>query len=95
MTRDSLVAINITQFDKLLNNSTVPLLFYWNGESDIISSLKEDESFVSFIKERCMNIDNYTKCKISYFFFKYNEDNEEYNQQIDDIQDVYSRLSVL
>ena len=89
MTRDSLVAINITQFDKLLNNSTVPLLFYWNGESDIISSLKEDESFISFIKERCMNIDNYTKCKISYFFFKYNEDNEEYNQQIDDIQDVF------
>ena len=38
---------------------------------------------------RCMNIDNYTKCKISYFFFKYNEDNEEYNQQIDDIQDVF------
>ena len=71
MTRDSLVAINITQFDKLLNNSTVPLLFYWNGESDIINSLKEDESFISFIKERCMNIENYTKCKISYFFFKY------------------------
>ena len=89
MTRDSLVAINITQFDKLLNNSTVPLLFYWNGESDIINSLKEDESFISFIKERCMNIDNYTKCKISYFFFKYNEDNEEYNQQIDDIQDIF------
>ena len=51
MTRDSLVAINITQFDKLLNNSTVPLLFYWNGESDIINSLKEDELFISFIKE--------------------------------------------
>lgn len=89
MIRDSLVAINITQSDKILNNSSVPLLFYWNGEQDIISSLKQDDAFFSFIKEKCMNIDNYVKCQISYFYFKYNNDEEEYNQQIDDIQDVF------
>ena len=44
MIRDSLVAINITQSDKILNNSSVPLLFYWNGEQDIISSLKQDDA---------------------------------------------------
>ena len=69
MIRDSLVAINITQSDKILNNSSVPLLFYWNGEQDIISSLKQDDAFFSFIKEKCMNIDNYVKCRISYFYF--------------------------
>ena len=89
MIRDSLVAINITQSDKILNNSSVPLLFYWNGEQDIISSLKQDDAFFSFIKEKCMSIDNYVKCRISYFYFKYNNDEEEYNQQIDDIQDVF------
>lgn len=91
MIRDSLVAINITQFDKLLNNSTVPILFYWNGEGDIIDAITQNESFMNYIKERCMTINNYTKSKMSYFFFKYDsEDKEQYSENVSNIQDVFA-----
>jgi len=90
MTRDSLVAINITQTDKLLNLTTVPFLFYWDGEDNIETALTHDEKFLNFIKERCMNISLYVKCKLSYFYFKYVSDKEEYNQQIVDLQDVFT-----
>jgi len=88
MIRDSLVAINITQDDKLLHNEPVPLLFYWNGENDVIDELKKDGAFINFIKEKCMNTNNYSTCKISYFFFKYCDDHEEYSQNIEYIQNI-------
>lgn len=90
MLRDSLVAINVTQIDKLLNSSTVPFLFYWNGEDNIDTALVNDENFLSFVKEKCMNINSYTSCKLSYFYFKYVDNKEEYNQQIVDLQDVFT-----
>ena len=45
--RDSLVAINIINDDKLLNinGNGVPLLFYWDGEDDVLDSIFEIDIF--------------------------------------------------
>ena len=47
MIHDSLVTLNIFDIDnKLLNKTTSPLLYYWNGESDILNDFRKDEQFV-------------------------------------------------
>ena len=41
MIHDSLVTLNIFDIDnRILNKSTAPLLYYWNGETDIINDLQ-------------------------------------------------------
>lgn len=95
MTRDSLVAINIIQnIDNqniLLQQNTVPMLFYWNGEGTIQDSLVKDKNFVNIIIELCVNSDKYTSSSISYFYFSYDEnDSEKYQEANYNIQDLFS-----
>ena len=95
MTRDSLVAINIIQNvdnqNILLQQNTVPMLFYWNGEGTIQDSLVKDKNFVNRIIELCVNSDKYTSSSISYFYFTYDEnDSEKYQEANYNIQDLFS-----
>lgn len=82
MINDSLVAINVydNSTDKLLNKvKGIPLLFYWNGEGELINIILNNKQF----KENYLTFNNYKdylNCCIGYFFFKFNEENgsEEY-----------------
>ena len=91
MGNDSFASINLYKCEdnkkELLSNG-VPLLFYWNGEDDsIVNSLVEDLEFYSLINDKCLNIDNYSNSKISFFMFKINGENYEDNTL--DVQDIF------
>jgi hypothetical protein len=90
MERDSLVAINITNNEnKLLNKTSMPMLFYWNGESDVLDDLSKDENLIEYTKNLITNPADYLNIFVSYFYFKYNENNEEdYSDNTLQIQDL-------
>lgn len=91
MTRDSLVAINIVDKDDVLHNPTsVPILFYWNGEDKLEDHLVENKEFKNFIAEETFTAHYYTKTSINFFFFTYDEQGEEkYTENKLDIQDLF------
>ena len=76
--KDSLVALNITSNDKLLNKNNVPILFYWNGESTLINAIYNDINFKSLLYNTVMNYDNYANAKLSFFY--YEGENENYTE---------------
>lgn len=68
----SLVSINIVDNNrKLYNPSTVPILYYYNGNSESLSdSIKNDIGFTKFLYEsKLFSTDLYTKTNLSYFYF--------------------------
>ena len=53
--KESFVAINIIKNENLLlNDGGYPIIFYWDGESDIIEDIKSNENFKRLIKENCL-----------------------------------------
>ena len=85
--KDSLVAINITIDNRILNKNNVPILFYWNGEgTSLIRSIYEDPSFKSLLCNLVINYDNYADAKLSFFYFLYENDNEKYIEDFSIIQ---------
>lgn len=86
MKNDSLVAINLTYNNKLLNPSNVPILFYWDGNGNLINEIIKDESFLSLIIKKCFNLEMYTNSILSYFYFK--DENETYTEHEINIQDI-------
>lgn len=94
---DSLVAINLIGPNNILLNSNngVPFLYYWDGKFDVIESLKEDKYFLLLIKDKCINLDNYTKSKISFFYFMYDDnDKEVYKENIAYVQNIFNLESI-
>ena len=78
MDRDSLVAINIVNSNNnILNKTTVPMLYYWNGESDIMDDLANDNELIDYVKTLISEPTDYLNIFISYFYFRYNDNNEE------------------
>lgn len=97
MERDSLVAINILDINNILlnnqltsNNSSAPLLYYWNGETDVINDLQNSESLC----KRCSSLfinnpEDYLTISLSLFYFKYDENGEEQYEDVHkNIQDI-------
>lgn len=89
--RDSLVAFNIAHENVLLQNSAVPFLFYWNGENSIEDEMKKDDQFYELLQDKCFNATDYTKTKISCFYFVYDEetDEEKYQEYKINVQDIF------
>ena len=78
--KDSLVALNITLDRGLLNKTDVPILFYWDGESDVMESILTDPGFNSLLKDTVMNPKAYPNAKISIFYFTYDGQKEQYDE---------------
>ena len=90
--KDSLVAINITINDKILNKNNVPILFYWDGEgSSLTQAIYEDPSFRSLLFNTIINYDNYADAKLSFFYFLYENNEEKY---IEDFSIVQNNLKL-
>ena len=90
MIHDSLVTLNIFDIDnKILNKSTAPLLYYWNGETDILDDLRKDEHFLKANEPLFISPEKYIEIMVSYVYFKYNEDGEEtFEENTINIQDI-------
>ena len=88
--KDSLVAINILVNDNtILNKNGVPLLFYWDGNSDaLINDIYNNEDFKSLIYNSVINVKNYANTKLALFYFTYENEEEKYHEEISNIQNV-------
>lgn len=81
MKNDSLISINIynKETKELYNNDGVPILYYWNGEGDLLQSILDDKQFRDKYVNKINSIDIYNNIKMSYFYFCYDEEgNEKY-----------------
>lgn len=87
MNNISLVSINIIQKEnkQLLNKTNgVPILYYWDGNGDLLESIINNEDFKHKHFEN-LNYDNYINLSIAYFYFTL--DNEEYIDNIVNLKD--------
>lgn len=87
------VAINILKKTDdgsvVMNKRGMPILFYWDGETDVLEDMQSKEEFVSLLKNMT-NITNYTSISIAYLYFMEDADNEfkeVYNDKVIDLQD--------
>lgn len=63
------VAINIVSSSNTIENSNSwPIIFYWDGESDIITDMKSNEKFMTIIQDNCLNETEYDSAKISMIY---------------------------
>lgn len=93
----ALVAVNLyynENQDKsiILNNKNIPLLYYWNinENENLINSLITDEKIFIFLKEKIKNLDIYSKSKISYIYYKINNNDETFVEDNVNVQDYVS-----
>ena len=88
---ESLVAINILDKtnNKLLNPTLVPLLFYWNGEDDVLTEIRHNEDFIKFIEQHITEL-NYTQTDIAFFYFTNISGVEDYKDKNISIQEAIS-----
>ena len=89
---DSLVAINIVQGKEILNKRGIPLLFYWNGKTDIVEDLKNSDDFKNFLISAgpLKSVMSYLKTNISFFYFTYKEDgSDDYKDRTISVQNLY------
>ena len=88
--KENLAAINVVCNDKLVNRNGIPLLFYWNGETDIIEDIGTNIDFMQWLEDEDIltNINNYLNSHIAFFYFKSNDD--DYQDHTIDIQDLYN-----
>ena len=88
--KENLAAINVVCNDKLVNRNGIPLLFYWNGETDIIEDIGTNIDFMQWLEDEDIltNINNYLNSHIAFFYFKSND--EDYQDHTIDIQDLYN-----
>ena len=70
--KENLAAINVVCNGKLINRNSVPLLFYWNGETDLVEDIKnnidfrqwlEDEEILKvYFDDKSVSVDEILKC---------------------------------
>ena len=87
---ESLVSINITIGDKLINPTKLPILFYWDGNNDLRKLIVSDKELREHIKNSITSLDEYDKCDISYFYFKFDGNEEKYTEHTIHIKDFMS-----
>ena len=88
--KENLAAINVVCNGKLVNRNSVPLLFYWNGETDLIEDIKNNIDFKQWLEDEeiLTDINNYLNSHIAFFYFKSND--EDYQDQTINIQELYN-----
>lgn len=90
---NAIIAINIITFNKsnepiLTNKNFTPILFYWNGEGDIIDKIKNEKQFIDFIKMNLNDCYKYSNSKIIYSYFKEENNEEKYETNNFFLQDL-------
>ena len=81
MGNDSLVAINLTIENKLINPTKQPILFYWDGTGDLQEIIKTDETIKNIFKEKCLTYDDFLSSSMNYFRFDYINAEEKYVEE--------------
>lgn len=85
---DSLISMNITYKDSILNDK-YPILFYWNGISSPIDDIRKDEKILALLKAKITNEDVYDNAKICYATYKFDGENDIYEEKTFNIKDYF------
>lgn len=91
MNIDSLVSINIFHDSEQKIINKIPLLYYWNGEGDLLMSILKDKFFKANHLDK-INLDEYKHLQLAYFYFKYDEENNE--QYVENIINIFDYLDL-
>lgn len=84
------IAINITTYDRIFNNDGYPIIFYWDGESDMIKDIKNDPDFYNIVKDNCLNrSNNYTGSFLKIIYVNNFGDHISHKEETIPIQDLY------
>lgn len=75
MINDTLVSINVInqKTNTLLNESQVPLLFYFNGEGDLKHNIVFNKSFIEKYISKIKSYEDYKNILVCYFDFEFDE----------------------
>lgn len=83
------ISLNIVDNDnKCLNNSGIPIVYYWNSNDELLESMKSQEGFKDNISKLCFNEKLYPISKIKYIYI-INPDIKEYKTGEVNIQDLF------
>ena len=93
--KESFVAINIiTDKNQLLNVGDFPIIFYWDGESDILNDMKNNEVFRNIIFTECLkDINSYTSSRIALLYLN-NVKETSYEAKHIEIQNLYTLSNI-
>ena len=71
MNKESFITLNIyyNRKDRNILINHYPIIFYWNGEDDIIENMKSNKDFFDYLSKNCFNVDLYPIIKISFVQF--------------------------
>lgn len=93
MYHDSLIAMNIVYKNSILNDK-YPILFYWNGVNSPIDDILKDEKILTKIKEVITGEDLYYNATINYVTYKFDGENETYEEHEYYIKNWFSYDSI-
>lgn len=87
--RESLVAINVICNGKIINREGIPLLFYWNGETDVLEDIKSSIDFKQWLEDEeiLTNMNNYLNSHVAFFYFKTHD--EDYHDVVINMQNLF------
>ena len=89
MHQDSLISMNITYNDLVLNKK-YPILFYWNGENNPIEEIVKDEKIQALLKTKVITENMYENTEIDYVTYIFDGKKDIYEEKRFNIKDWYS-----
>lgn len=89
MRHDSLISMNITYNDSILNNK-FPILFYWNGKNDPVEEICSNVSIINFLNKTVSTPEMYDSGEINFVTYKFDEVFEQYDEKTLRIKDYFT-----
>lgn len=90
MAVDTFIAININcDNHKINSNDGIPIIFYWDGKSDMREDFKNDPSFIDKVYDGCFNRDAYDCSYLSLVYVDNNVKDHKFKVDKINIQDLF------
>lgn len=87
MKKDSFIALNICYNNELIHKKN-PIIFYWNGISDIISDIKNSEAFYNIVSDYLTVPEKYENTSLYITTVNFDQD-QSLNEKIIPLQELY------
>lgn len=90
MAVDKFIAININCDDyKINSNDGIPIIFYWDGQSDMKDDFRNDPAFIDKVYEACFNRDTYDCSYLSLVYVDNNIKDHKFNVEKMNVQELF------
>ena len=86
---DSLISMNITYMDSVLNKK-YPILFYWDGKNEPITDICNDKKIQDLLKSVIENENLYDFAQINYVTYKFDGETDHYEENTINVKDYFN-----